>query len=123
MNSLSGIKTKSRFTIPAWVLSAFLAAHGKEIGIILGKAFGVGLTENIEDAYSYLMDRFEPEDTLYLFGFSRGAFAVRCLAGMLHKVGLPKRGSSNLIPYASKIYNTSRPLPRIDSYQAASLIL
>ena len=86
--------------------SVFGRTLGKEIGIILGKAFGVGLTENIEDAYSYLMDRFEPEDTLYLFGFSRGAFAVRCLAGMLHKVGLLQKGSSNLIPYASKIYNT-----------------
>lgn len=86
--------------------SVFGRTLGKEMGMVLGKAFGIGLTENIEDAYTYLMDRFEPDDTLYLFGFSRGAFAVRCLAGMLHKVGLLQKGSSNLIPYASKIYNT-----------------
>jgi uncharacterized protein (DUF2235 family) len=86
--------------------SVFGRTLGKQIGMILGKAFGVGLTENIEDAYTYLMDRYEREDRLYLFGFSRGAFAVRALAGMLHKVGLLQKGSINLIPYASKVYNT-----------------
>jgi uncharacterized protein (DUF2235 family) len=86
--------------------SVFGRYLGKQIGLILGKAFGVGLTENIEDAYTYLMDRYESGDKLYLFGFSRGAFAVRALAGMLHKVGLLQKGSNNLIPYASKIYNT-----------------
>jgi len=86
--------------------SVFGRILGKKLGLLLGKAFGVGLTENIEDAYNYLMNRYEEGDTLYLFGFSRGAFAVRALAGMLHKVGLLQKGSNNLIPYASKIYNT-----------------
>ncbi|MFQ5881513.1 MAG: DUF2235 domain-containing protein [Candidatus Methylomirabilales bacterium] len=79
---------------------------GKKVGILLGKGFGIGLQQNIEDAYEYLMNRFEPEDKLYLFGFSRGAFTVRALAGMLNKCGLLQKGSKNLIPYASKIYNT-----------------
>lgn len=78
---------------------------GKKIGIILGQAFGYGLRENIEDAYHYLMDRYQPGDKLFMFGFSRGAFTVRCLAGMLHKVGLLQKGGVNLIPYASDIYN------------------
>lgn len=79
---------------------------GSKIGMLLGSAFGYGLTENIEDAYEYIMNRYEPGDRLYLFGFSRGAFTVRALAGMLHKVGILQKGSVNLIPYASKIYNT-----------------
>jgi uncharacterized protein (DUF2235 family) len=79
---------------------------GKKLGIMLGQGFGYGLTENIEDAYLYLMDRYEPGDKLFLFGFSRGAFTVRALAGMLHKVGLLQKGSNNLISYASQIYNT-----------------
>ncbi|CAN2049649.1 DUF2235 domain-containing protein [Candidatus Magnetomoraceae bacterium gMMP-1] len=79
---------------------------GKKIGIYLGQAFGWGLQKNIEDAYIYLMDRYEPGDKIYLFGFSRGAFTVRSLAGMLYKCGLLQKGSKNLVPYASKIYNT-----------------
>jgi len=79
---------------------------GKKIGIIMGNAFGYGLQANIEDAYEYLMNRYEPGDRLFLFGFSRGAFTVRALAGMLHKVGILQKGSKNLIPYASRIYNT-----------------
>jgi uncharacterized protein (DUF2235 family) len=78
---------------------------GKKLGILLGEAFGWGLQRNIEDAYRYLMDRFVPGDQVYLFGFSRGAFTVRALAGMLYKCGLLQKGSRNLIPYASKIYN------------------
>ena len=86
--------------------SVFGRAMGKNIGVILGQGFGYGLTENIEDAYLYLMDRYELGDKLFLFGFSRGAFTVRALAGMLHKVGLLQKGSNNLIPYASEVYNT-----------------
>jgi uncharacterized protein (DUF2235 family) len=86
--------------------SIFGRTLGKKIGVMMGMGFGYGLTENIEDAYAYLMDRYEPGDQVYLFGFSRGAFTVRALAGMLRKVGLLQKGSTNLIPYASKMYNT-----------------
>ena len=78
---------------------------GRRVGILSGKAFGAGLQQNVEDAYRYLMDRYETGDRVFLFGFSRGAFTVRALAGMLHKCGLLQKGSNNLIPYASKIYN------------------
>ena len=81
-------------------------ALGREVGILLGKAFGVGLQQNIEDCYLYLMDRYEEGDKVFLFGFSRGAFTARALAGMLKKCGLLQKGSRNLISYASKIYNT-----------------
>ncbi len=80
---------------------------GKKIGILLGQTIGAGLQQNIEDAYVYLMDRYEPEDHLFLFGFSRGAFTARALAGMLHKCGLLQKGSRNLVTYASKVYNTN----------------
>jgi uncharacterized protein (DUF2235 family) len=86
--------------------SIFGRVLGKRIGILMGQSFGYGLRENIEDAYGYLMNRFKPGDKLFMFGFSRGAFTVRCLAGMLHKVGLLEKGSNNLIRYASALYNT-----------------
>lgn len=86
--------------------SVFGRILGAKVGVLMGKAFGFGLTENIEDAYRYLMDRYQPDDKLFLFGFSRGAYTARALAGMLNKVGLLQKGSVNLIPYASDLYNT-----------------
>ena len=78
---------------------------GRRVGRALGKAFGAGLQHNVEDAYRYLMDRYESGDRLFLFGFSRGAFTVRALAGLLHRCGLLQKGSVNLVPYVSRIYN------------------
>lgn len=51
------------------------------------------------------MNTYEEGDYVYLFGFSRGAFTVRALSGMLEKCGLPTTGSENLIPYAARLYN------------------
>lgn len=79
---------------------------GKKAGTLMGQAFGYGLTQNLEDAYEYLMNRYQAGDKLFIFGFSRGAFTARALAGMLHKVGLLQKGSKNLIPYATKTYLT-----------------
>ena len=75
----------------------------KKIGTYYGLAFGTGMIQNVEDAYEYLMDKYEEGDKVYIFGFSRGAFTARILAGMLHKCGLLQKGSNNLIPYATRV--------------------
>ena len=51
---------------------------------------GDGLDRQIERAYGHLASRYRPGDRIFLFGFSRGAFAVRSLAGVIHEVGLPR---------------------------------
>ena len=71
-------------------------------------ATGNGLQKNVEDAYQYLMHYYENGDRIYLFGFSRGAFTVRSLAGMLYKCGLLYSKMHNMVEYASKIYNTKK---------------
>ncbi|MFC1969515.1 DUF2235 domain-containing protein [Chloroflexota bacterium] len=78
---------------------------GKEVGKLLGKAFGFGLQQNIEDGYEYLMNRVQPGDRVFIFGFSRGAYTARALAGMIYRFGILQKGSKNLIPYVSKMYN------------------
>lgn len=77
---------------------------GRRTGVLMGKLFGYGLRQNIEDGYRYLMDNYRNGDRVFIFGFSRGAYTARCLAGMLHKVGLLEAGSLNLIPYATRLY-------------------
>ncbi|SEF37455.1 Uncharacterized protein, PA2063/DUF2235 family [Amycolatopsis pretoriensis] len=54
-----------------------------------GGLVGKGLSENIKSAYGWLARTYEPGDAIHLFGFSRGAFTVRSLSGMLKRCGLP----------------------------------
>jgi uncharacterized protein (DUF2235 family) len=89
-------------------LTGWVTELGEKWSIIKGLAFGAGLTADIGEAYQYLMKVYETGDQVYLFGFSRGAFTVRALAGMLHAVGLLYPNSDQLVPYATtywKQYN------------------
>lgn len=57
----------------------------------LGGALGVGYSRNIRQLYKALVLAYEPGDSIYLFGFSRGAYTVRCLAGLILKCGILNR--------------------------------
>ncbi len=58
---------------------------------LLGGAFGWGLSRNVRQLYASLTRVYEPGDHLYLFGFSRGAFTVRTLAGLITRIGILDR--------------------------------
>lgn len=49
---------------------------------------GVGINHQIRRAYQFLAERYRPGDKVFLMGYSRGAYAVRALAGMIDRVGL-----------------------------------
>ena len=83
-----------------------------------GLAFGLGLSRKIIQAYTYLVDFWEPNDRVFLFGFSRGAYTARVLAGFLHQLGLLPRGNYNLIPYAMKYF---RRITETGSHQSTAL--
>ncbi len=83
------------------------------------QATGRGLQRNVEDAYRHLMRRYQPGDRVYLFGFSRGAFTVRSLAGMLHKCGLLWADADNLVEYAGRIYNSTNVDAVAQEFRAA----
>ena len=65
-----------------------------------GGALGLGIDHKIQDAYGFLCLNFEPDDEIYLFGFSRGAYTVRCLAGLIYNSGLLHRKFIRKIPEA-----------------------
>jgi uncharacterized protein (DUF2235 family) len=70
---------------------------------LLGKTVGYGLEADVRDVYVFLMSNFEPEDRVFLFGFSRGAYTVRVVASLLHMYGLIPKGNEPLVPYAIRM--------------------
>lgn len=62
---------------------------GDWIDRIFGGAFGIGLRHNVVEAYQYLSRNYDPGDEIWLFGFSRGAYTVRRVVGMVRKCGIP----------------------------------
>lgn len=64
---------------------------GNVVDRFSGGAFGDGLEDNIYDAYRFLIANYEPDDEIFLFGFSRGAFTARSIAGMIRKCGILDR--------------------------------
>lgn len=71
---------------------------------VLDSMFSFSIESHIIEAYRYLMLRYCSGDVVYMFGFSRGAFIARVLAGMIEKVGLLKPGQENLVQMAWKVY-------------------
>jgi uncharacterized protein (DUF2235 family) len=80
----------------------------KRILTRLDLAFATLLKYHVQDAYRYLMRYYEDGDEIYLFGFSRGAYTARVVAGMLCKVGLLERGNEELVPFAWDIFATEK---------------
>lgn len=69
-----------------------------------GGALGLGIDHKIQDAYRFLCLNYEDGDEIYLFGFSRGAYTVRCLAGLIYNSGLLHREFIRKIPAAYELY-------------------
>jgi uncharacterized protein (DUF2235 family) len=60
---------------------------------LVGGAAGVGLSENVRDAYHFLGQSFAPGSEIFVFGFSRGAYTARSLCGFIKAAGLLVRPS------------------------------
>jgi uncharacterized protein (DUF2235 family) len=71
---------------------------------VMGLAFGLGLTRSIQECYHFLMAQYQEGDRIYLFGFSRGAYAVRALAALIHRCGLLRPEHTNMISSAIHFY-------------------
>lgn len=76
---------------------------------------GYSLKNNVLDAYNFLMENYEDGDCIYFFGFSRGAYTVRVVAGLIRMFGILQKGNS---AHLEQVYNqyqnyTSRNLNRI----------
>lgn len=83
-----------------------------------GGAFGVGLGVNVRQAYAFITRHWQPGARLYVFGFSRGAYTARSLAGMLNAVGVvdPEREGAEEAAWA---HYRLAPAARTDELKAS----
>jgi uncharacterized protein (DUF2235 family) len=65
----------------------------------LGGALGIGVWQNVKDLYAFVCRNFQPGDQIYGFGFSRGAFTMRLLMGLIGKCGILKTISEADLTY------------------------
>ncbi|KAF8073979.1 hypothetical protein FPV67DRAFT_1739295 [Lyophyllum atratum] len=71
---------------------------------IMDEAFAWYLDAHVIEGYKFLMNNYRVGDKICIFGFSRGAYTARALAGALHKIGLLPRENEQQIPFAYKLY-------------------
>ena len=65
---------------------------------------GSNLDQNVVRAYKFLINHYKAGDQIYMFGFSRGAYTVRVLAGFIHMIGFLRPEQENLCHYAFGAY-------------------
>jgi uncharacterized protein (DUF2235 family) len=76
---------------------------------LLGGAFGWGLKRNVLDLYTFLCRNYDPGDRIFCFGFSRGAFTARVLAGLIVYEGIVNpNGQKNLRKRATTAFREYR---------------
>jgi len=83
-----------------------------------GGIFGYGLSDNIRQGYAWLAANYQPEDELFFFGFSRGAYTARSLVGLIRKCGVLHSPDPNLVRQAYDLYRDKNIHP--DSPEATS---
>lgn len=77
---------------------------GSEGDRFAGGITGKGIDKNIQDCYRFVVHNYEPGDALYLFGFSRGAYTVRSLAGLIRNCGILRREYAHKVGQAYALY-------------------
>jgi uncharacterized protein (DUF2235 family) len=90
-----------------------------------GLATGMGLDDNVKKAYRFLIENYNADkspdagerDRIMIFGFSRGAYTARVLAGFIHAIGLMKAHNLNLLDYAYRAY---KGVDEQDDHEASS---
>ncbi|CAE6356295.1 unnamed protein product [Rhizoctonia solani] len=87
------------YTSPNWT-----NAITQEVAKRLDEGVAWYLYHHVIDGYKYLMEAYRDGDRIFIFGFSRGAYTARALAGMLHCVGLLPRHNTEHVPFAYEIY-------------------
>lgn len=77
------------------------------IKALAAQSIGYGLDDHVTEAYRFLSSNYRTGDRICIFGFSRGAYTARVIAGIIHQIGLLRPEQANLVPFALKAYKQS----------------
>lgn len=69
---------------------------------------GAGLAENVIEAYNFIVMNYEPGDEIFCFGFSRGAYTARAVAGLVSDIGVIKPIHMQFFPDLYRTYMASK---------------
>jgi uncharacterized protein (DUF2235 family) len=90
------------------------AGLGTTMGeIVRGGVFGYGIDDVVIDAYEWLIENYETEDEIFIFGFSRGAYTARSLSGFISRCGLLTPGAPLSIRQLYERYKRGNDVPSI----------
>jgi uncharacterized protein (DUF2235 family) len=88
---------------PLFITRAYRWLHD-----LVSQATGLGITTNIIDCYAALLRMWQPGDRVFLFGFSRGAYTVRCVASVLSFCGIPTTMADAKTPLFRDVNSTRK---------------
>jgi uncharacterized protein (DUF2235 family) len=86
-----------------------IGSEGDLLQRVYDGATGTGITNKILQAYRFIINNYEKSDELFLFGFSRGAFTVRSISGLIRNSGILKIENLDLVQRAYSIYRSRKP--------------
>jgi len=81
-----------------------IGTEGGPLQRIMDGMTGRGLSRNILDAYAWLIHHYDEDDQIFVYGFSRGAYTVRSLAGMIRKCGILRMEHQGMLNDAYRFY-------------------
>jgi len=87
-----------------------VGSDGLALERLLGGAVGIGLRKIVQDAYNWVIENYEHDQELYIYGFSRGAYAARALAGLIGASGIPKSTDPKLFDIMWTNYRARKTL-------------
>ncbi|KAG1742634.1 uncharacterized protein EDB91DRAFT_1221578 [Suillus paluster] len=88
------------YSIPE-MATPMMAKLSKTVDMMIGNH----LNAHVMGGYEFLMQNYDAGDKICIFGFSRGAYTARALAGMIHKIGLLPRCNHQQVPFAYNMYS------------------
>jgi len=112
IDPVSGTKFSKKLAWIARKKRALLSKTSNLVSRLDGGATGIGIQEQISIMYQWLSKTYLPGDKIMFFGFSRGAFSVRALNGMIAEVGLlkPEHASEARVKQVAALYSSKRAL-------------
>ncbi|EPQ57274.1 hypothetical protein GLOTRDRAFT_73944 [Gloeophyllum trabeum ATCC 11539] len=94
-----------------WIVTPIVS----KMSMVLDTMFAFTLDSHMKHGYKFLMDNYTAGDRICIFGFTRGAYTARALAGMLRKIGLLSKGNCEHLPFAYTMYKRDDPSSEIMS--------